>query len=173
MRELGAALQAQCRALPPTTAILICPQACRKVATVAVRRRAAPRAALRPWPFGPRCTVPRGIRAPRERVVTIQCLKSQKCLVKSIAQADKRKRGGFVLTGLLRQLFPNRFRESPMPDVDWRPLYPFASHELRLDGWRYHYLDEGEGEVLLLVHGNPTWSFYWRELIRRWRRIIA
>ena len=63
-----------------------------------------------------------------------------------------------------------------MPDVDWRSLYPFASHELRLDGWRYHYLDEGEGEVLLLVHGNPTWSFYWRELIRRWRqryRVIA
>ncbi len=63
-----------------------------------------------------------------------------------------------------------------MSDTDWRVLYPFASHELRLDGWRYHYLDEGEGEVLLLVHGNPTWSFYWRELIRRWRqqyRVIA
>jgi haloalkane dehalogenase len=63
-----------------------------------------------------------------------------------------------------------------MPDVDWRILYPFASHELRLDGWRYHYLDEGQGEALLLVHGNPTWSFYWRELVRRWRqryRVIA
>ena len=72
--------------------------------------------------------------------------------------------------------FSNRFRDAAMPDVDWRALYPFASHELRLDGWRYHYLDEGEGEVLLLVHGNPTWSFYWRELIRRWRqhyRVIA
>jgi cis-3-alkyl-4-acyloxetan-2-one decarboxylase len=57
-----------------------------------------------------------------------------------------------------------------MPDLVWRSLYPFASHELRLDGWRYHYLDEGQGEVLLLVHGNPTWSFYWRELIRRWRQ---
>jgi len=59
---------------------------------------------------------------------------------------------------------------------DWRSLYPFASHELRIDGWRYHYLDEGQGEVLLLVHGNPTWSFYWRELVRRWReryRVIA
>jgi cis-3-alkyl-4-acyloxetan-2-one decarboxylase len=63
-----------------------------------------------------------------------------------------------------------------MSDLVWRPLYPFASHELRLEGWRYHYLDEGQGEVLLLVHGNPTWSFYWRELIRRWRgryRVIA
>ena len=29
-----------------------------------------------------------------------------------------------------------------MSDLVWRSLYPFASHELRLDGWRYHYLDE-------------------------------
>jgi haloalkane dehalogenase len=49
---------------------------------------------------------------------------------------------------------------------DWRSLYPFASHEMRLDGLRYHYVDEGRGEPLLLVHGNPTWSFYWRNLIR-------
>jgi cis-3-alkyl-4-acyloxetan-2-one decarboxylase len=44
--------------------------------------------------------------------------------------------------------------------------YPFASHFLDLDGLRYHYLDEGQGEVLLLVHGNPTWSFAWRHLVR-------
>ena len=53
---------------------------------------------------------------------------------------------------------------------DWRSLYPFRSHELSLDGLRYHYLDEGAGEVLLLVHGNPTWSFYWRELILKLRQ---
>jgi pimeloyl-ACP methyl ester carboxylesterase len=44
-------------------------------------------------------------------------------------------------------------------------LYPFESHWLNLNGLRYHYLDEGQGEPLLLVHGNPTWSFYWRELV--------
>lgn len=63
-----------------------------------------------------------------------------------------------------------------MPSQDWRALYPFASHELRLDALRYHYLDEGAGEPLLLVHGNPTWSFYWRNLVSRWRerfRIVA
>ena len=47
----------------------------------------------------------------------------------------------------------------------WRDLYPFQSHWLEIDGQRMHYLDEGEGPVLLLVHGNPTWSFYWRELV--------
>ncbi len=53
-----------------------------------------------------------------------------------------------------------------MPHADdWRPLYPFASHELRINGLRYHYLDEGQGEPLLLVHGNPTWSFHWRNVV--------
>ena len=52
---------------------------------------------------------------------------------------------------------------------DWRPLYPFASHYLRVQGHQYHYLDEGDGPVLLMVHGNPTWSFYWRELVKALR----
>ena len=62
------------------------------------------------------------------------------------------------------------------PAPDWRSLYPFASQALELDGVRYHYVDEGQGEVLLLVHGNPTWSFYWRDLIgplSRKYRVIA
>ena len=49
--------------------------------------------------------------------------------------------------------------------ADWHPLYPFCSHYLSLGALRYHYVDEGAGEPLLFVHGNPTWSFYWRNLI--------
>lgn len=49
--------------------------------------------------------------------------------------------------------------------VDWRSLYPFSSHVVTMGGLRYHYLDEGCGDVLLMVHGNPTWSFYWRNLV--------
>jgi haloalkane dehalogenase len=52
---------------------------------------------------------------------------------------------------------------------DWRSLYPFESHYLTIRGHQYHYLDEGEGPVLLMVHGNPTWSFYWRELVKALR----
>jgi pimeloyl-ACP methyl ester carboxylesterase len=44
--------------------------------------------------------------------------------------------------------------------------YPFPSHYFDLDGLRYHYVDEGSGPTLLLVHGNPTWSFAWRNLIK-------
>ncbi len=50
-------------------------------------------------------------------------------------------------------------------DSDWRPLYPFQSHEIVVGGQRCHYIDEGEGPTLLMVHGNPTWSFYWRDVI--------
>ena len=34
------------------------------------------------------------------------------------------------------------------------------------DDLRYHYIDEGEGEPLLMVHGNPTWSFAWRHFVK-------
>ncbi|MGA2034446.1 MAG: alpha/beta fold hydrolase [Thermoguttaceae bacterium] len=57
-------------------------------------------------------------------------------------------------------------KQLPTEPDDWRALYPFTSHEMSLGGHRCHYLDEGSGDVLLLVHGNPTWSFYWRDLVR-------
>lgn len=46
-----------------------------------------------------------------------------------------------------------------------KALYPFESRFLDLGGIRYHYLDEGRGEPILMLHGNPTWSFYYRRLI--------
>lgn len=45
-------------------------------------------------------------------------------------------------------------------------LYPFEGLYVDVDGSRVHYLDEGEGPVLLLMHGNPTWSFLYRNIIR-------
>lgn len=53
-----------------------------------------------------------------------------------------------------------------MSNVAWQAEYPYRSHWLRRGAWRMHYLDEGQGETpLLMVHGNPTWSFYWRSLV--------
>ncbi len=57
----------------------------------------------------------------------------------------------------------------------WRELYPFESHYFDIDGLRYHYLDEcsnaasADLPVMLMVHGNPTWSFYWRDLAIKFR----
>jgi haloalkane dehalogenase len=48
-------------------------------------------------------------------------------------------------------------------------LYPFAKHWFDVDGLRLHYLDEGDGEAVVAVHGNPTWSFYYRDLVRELR----
>ena len=65
----------------------------------------------------------------------------------------------------------------------WRPLYPFESHYMQIGGFNLHYIDEKPEEepsgglpVLLMVHGNPTWSFFFRSLIEKFRtryRVIA
>jgi haloalkane dehalogenase len=43
--------------------------------------------------------------------------------------------------------------------------YPFEAHYIDVFGSRMHYLDEGAGETILLLHGNPTWSYLWRNII--------
>jgi haloalkane dehalogenase len=57
-------------------------------------------------------------------------------------------------------------KRKPIDISGLRHLYPFASHYLDLSGLRCHYIDEGQGEPIVMVHGNPTWSFYYRELIK-------
>lgn len=54
---------------------------------------------------------------------------------------------------------------------EWVPelLFPFESRFIEIDGHHLHYLDEGQGPTLLLLHGNPTWSFLYRHLILRLR----
>ena len=58
-----------------------------------------------------------------------------------------------------------------------RNEYPWEGRWFdRREGLRMHYLDEGEGDPLVLVHGNPTWSFFWRHLVRglsdRYRTVV-
>jgi haloalkane dehalogenase len=45
-------------------------------------------------------------------------------------------------------------------------LYPFTSQWFDSSQGRMHYVDEGTGPVILLCHGNPTWSFLYRDIIR-------
>lgn len=48
-----------------------------------------------------------------------------------------------------------------------RTEYPFEHHYLQLhSGLHYHYVDQGTGDVLLFVHGTPTWSFLYRHFIK-------
>ena len=45
--------------------------------------------------------------------------------------------------------------------------YPFSGHFLETRGLRLHYLDEGPRDAppVVMLHGNPTWSFYYRDLV--------
>ncbi len=56
------------------------------------------------------------------------------------------------------------------------PDYPFQAHYHKIGVNRIHYVDEGQGDVIVMVHGNPTWSFYYRRLITllaKEHRVIA
>jgi haloalkane dehalogenase len=50
-------------------------------------------------------------------------------------------------------------------NIDLKSHYPFTGKLLDLDGLNYHYLDEGSGPPVVMVHGNPSWSFYYRNLV--------
>lgn len=69
------------------------------------------------------------------------------------------------------------FSKSSLKDIvngvdmtPFRRLYPFTPNFMDRKGLKYHYLDEGQGEPVVMLHGNPTWSFYYRNLVKRLRK---
>jgi len=46
-----------------------------------------------------------------------------------------------------------------------RYQYPFESQYVTIDGVRIHYVEQGQGDPVLMVHGQPTWSYLWRNII--------
>lgn len=56
------------------------------------------------------------------------------------------------------------------------PDFPFAPHYIEVNGLRIHYVDEGKGETILCLHGEPSWSFLYRKMIAsmsKQHRVIA
>ena len=51
-----------------------------------------------------------------------------------------------------------------LPDVI-RQQWLFAPRFARVNGWEMHYVDEGAGDPVVLLHGNPTWGFLYRDLV--------
>jgi haloalkane dehalogenase len=45
------------------------------------------------------------------------------------------------------------------------PGYPFEARYVEVDGLRVHYVDEGAGDTVLMLHGEPSWSFLYRRMI--------
>jgi len=56
-------------------------------------------------------------------------------------------------------------RDKPIDISPFKHLYPFRSNTIDRNGYAYHYIDEGSGDPVVMVHGNPTWSFYYRNLV--------
>ena len=57
-----------------------------------------------------------------------------------------------------------------------KDVYPFKSNFHKIKTYNYHYLDEGKGDPVVMLHGNPSWSFLYRNLILRiskTHRVIA
>jgi haloalkane dehalogenase len=54
---------------------------------------------------------------------------------------------------------------TPEERLDGLPDFPFTPHWREFDGLRLAHLDEGEGQPVLFVHGEPTWSFLWRKVL--------
>jgi haloalkane dehalogenase len=54
---------------------------------------------------------------------------------------------------------------APEELLDGLPDFPFAPHWRQFDRLRLAHLDEGEGQPVLFVHGEPTWSFLWRKVL--------
>jgi haloalkane dehalogenase len=51
----------------------------------------------------------------------------------------------------------------------WPDLYPFTGKYADVGCFRLHFLDEGRGDPVVMLHGNPTWSFYYRDLVKALR----
>ncbi len=58
-----------------------------------------------------------------------------------------------------------------------RAQWPYAPRHAQVNGWRMHYIDEGEGDPVVLLHGNPTWGYLYRDvippLLQAGRRVIV
>lgn len=48
---------------------------------------------------------------------------------------------------------------------DFNGTYAYEPNYLDIDGFKMHFVDEGEGEPVLMLHGDPTWGYLWRNFI--------
>ena len=67
-------------------------------------------------------------------------------------------------------------QNKPVDLTPFQHLYPYPSNHIDINGLKYHFLDQGKGNPVVMIHGNPTWSFYFRNLVNalsdRFRTIV-
>ena len=57
----------------------------------------------------------------------------------------------------------------PMLENILTKSFPFKRNFINRNGHQYHYVNEGQGSPVVMVHGNPSWSFYYRNLIQNFK----
>jgi hypothetical protein len=74
----------------------------------------------------------------------------------------------FFLSGMTAFSQTDSIAMETMPDGTKREIladFPFESKYVEVKGSKMHYIDEGEGDVILFLHGNPSSSYLWRNVI--------
>ena len=51
--------------------------------------------------------------------------------------------------------------------------FPFQANYFTGRGFKMHYVDEGEGEVILCLHGQPTWGYLYRNFIPYLSKVLS
>ena len=51
--------------------------------------------------------------------------------------------------------------------------WPYEPRFKRVNGWRMHYLDEGTGDPVVLLHGNPAWGFLYGKFVKPLTSAVA
>ncbi|MBW2369394.1 MAG: hypothetical protein JRH15_16110 [Deltaproteobacteria bacterium] len=57
-------------------------------------------------------------------------------------------------------------KKSAVNPSKYKRLFPYKNNYMEIKSHLLHYVDEGAGDPVVMVHGNPTWSFYYRSLIK-------
>ncbi len=60
---------------------------------------------------------------------------------------------------------PMEFLRTPDSQFANLPDWPYTPRYISIDGMRMHYVDEGEGDIILCLHGEPSWSYLYRKFI--------
>jgi len=61
-------------------------------------------------------------------------------------------------------------------DNTFNQSYSFKPHYLNIGGFKMHYVDQGEGDPVVMLHGDPTWGYLWRKfipLVSETKRVIV
>jgi haloalkane dehalogenase len=73
--------------------------------------------------------------------------------------------GGITNTSVTNQTYPNTNTISIPYEQNISAKFPYESNYTEVLGSRMHYIDEGKGDPILFIHGNPTSSYLWRNII--------